>query len=378
MFGMPRFEPQPDTPDGRASPVYLTVRGRGAAFNPGNRYETTRREVDLGALEEINELPGAPVPTTILPDRTRTILNEVDPATSPDIGFRWTLNPYRGCTHGCSYCYARPDHERLGMSSGLDFETKIVAKHDAPRLLRRELASPRWQPDTVVMAGVTDVYQPIERDLRLTRGCLEVFAECRHPVAIVTKNRLVTRDLDLLAELARHNAARVAVSVTTLNNKLAASLEPRASSPGERLAAIGELTAAGVPVTVMVAPIIPGLTDHETPAILRAAAEHGATGAAYVLLRLPHQVKEIFLDWLRRCVPGRAAHVESLIRQTRGGNLYDPRFGRRQRGEGAVARQIGATFKLFARRHGLTCRRSELNTAAFRRPAAAGQGSLFE
>jgi DNA repair photolyase len=354
------------------------VRGRGAGLNPANRYEGYRLHVLGDELDRIAAETDGPrqVKTVVYRDKSRSVINRVDP-NSADIGFNWTLNPYRGCEHGCIYCYARPDHERLGMSCGLDFETKIVAKDQAPSMLERALAKPGWHGEPIVMSGVTDPYQPIERKLRITRGCLEVMAHCRQPVSFVTKNRLVTRDVDLLSELAEHNAVRVAVSITTLDADLSAQMEPRAASPSQRLEVVRRLTAAGVPTLVMVAPIVPGLTDRETPTILEAAADAGAIGSSYVLLRLPHQVKALFLDWVKRAYPQRADHIESLIRQTRGGALYDSRFGIRQKGAGPVAEQIGQQFKVFARRYGLDAALPTLNSDAFERPNLDGQMGLF-
>ncbi len=276
-------------------------------------------------------------------------------------------------------CYARPTHETLGFSCGLDFETKIVAKTEAPRLLERELAAPSWRGEPITMSGVTDCYQPLERRLRITRGCLEVMAACRQPVSIVTKNRLVTRDLDLLSELARHRAVFVAVSLTTLDRGLAARLEPRASTPPDRLRTIRELAAAGVPTMAMLAPIIPGLTDREIPSLLEAAAGAGAISAAWVMLRLPHGVKVVFSEWLERQEPLRARHVLSLVRQVSGGEaLYDPRFGRRHRGTGPIAEQIRQTFEIFRRRHGLDRPLPGLSSESFRPPAPRdGQLGLF-
>jgi DNA repair photolyase len=354
-----------------------TVRGRGAGLNPQNRYEGYRLHVLGDELDRLAEEEGpGQVKTVVYRDSTRRIINRVDP-NSADIGFKWTLNPYRGCEHGCVYCYARPDHERLGFSLGLDFETKIMAKAEAPTLLKKELGARRWIGEPIVMAGVTDPYQPIERRLEITRGCLAVMAECGQPVSFVTKNRLVRRDLDLLTELARYGAARVAVSITTLDKELAMRMEPRAAAPAERLETIRELTAAGVPTVVMVAPVVPGLTDREMPAILEAASEAGAKKAGYVLLRLPHQIKALFLDWLQREFPDRAGHVESLVRQTRNGQLYDSRFGKRQKGEGPVAEQIGQQFQVFARRYGLDRHLPGLNRDAFRPPERDGQMGLF-
>jgi DNA repair photolyase len=278
------------------------------------------------------------------------------------------VNPYRGCEHACVYCYARPTHEYLGLSAGLDFETRILVKRGAPTLLRRELSSPRWRPRAVALSGVTDAYQPAERGLRITRGCLEVLAEFRNPACIVTKSFLVTRDVDLLQELARHRAARVAVSVTTLDSELQRRMEPRAAPPRRRLAAIEALAAAGVPVGVLVAPVIPGLTDHEAPAILQAAADAGAGFAGRVVLRLPHGVKELFDSWLERTHPERRSKVMKRIRAIRGGRLYETRWRVRQRGEGFYADQMEALFELARRRAGLAEHAPELSSAAFRRP----------
>lgn len=312
---------------------------------------------------------GIQVRTQVFDDDTRSVLNRVD---VPDIPFKWTVNPYRGCEHGCVYCYARPGHEYFGLSCGLDFETKVFAKPRAPALLRDALAHPNWEAEGIVMSGVTDPYQPVERGLRITRACLEVLADCRQPTSIITKSKLITRDIDLLRSLAEHGAAHAAVSITTLDNALAARLEPRASSPRERLEAVAALAAAGIPVTVMTAPIIPGLNDREIPAILQAAAQAGARRAGWIMLRLPWQIKDLFLEWLKRHIPDRAAHVESLVRQTRGGSLYDSTIGDRMRGTGAIADQIGQMFKVYTRRYGLDQSIPPLSRAAFRRPAWSG------
>ncbi|MFM9995604.1 MAG: PA0069 family radical SAM protein [Phycisphaerales bacterium] len=359
--------PTPGAAEFRDAVDHPNLRGRGAGLNPGSRFEDIRLHV-LGEFldEQAAEHPGgARVPTRVYEDDSRTIINRVE---SPDISFSWTINPYRGCEHGCIYCYARPGHEYFGLSSGLDFETKIFAKTRAPELLRAELASPKWSPETIVMSGVTDPYQPVERRLRITRGCLEVLAECRQPVALITKNALILRDLDLLTELNRHGAVRAAISLTTLDNALASKLEPRASSPRERLGAIRTLADAGIPVTVMTAPMIPAINDREMPALLKAAAEAGATTAGYTLMRLPYQIKALFLEWLQRHVPERAAHVESLIRGARGGKLYDATPGIRHSGTGEYAAQLGRTFSVFAKRFRLNRPGASMNTAAFIRP----------
>lgn len=349
-------------------PTSAHARGRGSQINPGNRFEDVRLHV-LGEERDrlIEEQPsGVQIGTQVFDDDSKSIINPVD---SPDLSFAWTINPYRGCEHGCIYCYARPGHEYLGLSSGLDFETKIFAKREAPEMLRKELAKASWKGEPIMMSGVTDPYQPIERELEITRGCLKLMAECGQAVSIITKNKLVLRDLDLLSKLHAVGAVKVAVSLTTLDPRVAAVMEPRASSPKGRLEAIRELSRTGIPVAVMTAPIVPNINDHEIPALLEAAAAAGATSAGWILLRLPHQIKAIFLEWVERNFPGRAAHVESLIRQSRDGELYDSAWFSRQRGHGAFAEQIGTTFKVFARRYGLDQPRPALNTKAFVRPS---------
>ncbi len=332
-------------------------RGRGAAANPTNRFERIAVEM---------EAPGPDrVATELLRDSSRSIISRND---SPDIGFEASLNPYRGCEHGCIYCYARPSHEYLGFSAGLDFESRIMVKEDAAELLRREVSSRSWQPQVLVMSGVTDPYQPVERKLGITRGCLAVLAELRNPVAVITKNELVTRDIDHLAELAGHDAAAVFLSITTLDPELARRMEPRASHPRDRLLAVERLARAGIPVGVMVAPIVPALTDHELPGILEAAAAAGARYAGYTVMRLPGAVAGLFESWLGEHFPDRKEKVLNRIRELRGGRLNDPRFGSRMRGEGIFAQQLRALFESSLRRYGLEKRRLELSTAAFRRP----------
>ncbi len=341
-------------------------RGRGAGSNPGNRFEALHleREEDFDPEED-------PAPTTqFLNDASATIINYND---SPDLGFRASINPYRGCEHGCIYCYARPTHEYLGFSAGLDFESKILVKENAPELLRKELSSRKWEPQVIAMSGVTDCYQPVERRLKLTRRCLEVLAEFRNPVGIVTKNHLVTRDLDLLQELAKHKAVVVFVSITTLDATLTPKLEPRASLPAHRLAAIETLSRAGIPTGVMVAPIIPALTDHETPAILTAAAKAGAQFAGSVVLRLPHGLGPLFEEWLVRHFPDRKEKVLNRVRALRDGQLNDPNFGSRMRGAGVFADQMAALFAVAARKAGLGERRLSLSTAAFRVPVPSSE-----
>lgn len=346
--------------------------GRGAPINPPNRFERLRLAPDpdaaghTGPAEWFDEPPHPR--TEFYFDASESILS---PNDSPDLPFTWALNPYRGCEHGCAYCYARPYHEFLGFSSGLDFETKIMVKLRAPELLRLELSAPRWEPQSITFSGVTDCYQPAERQFRLTRACLEVCAELRNPIAIITKNALVTRDRDVLGELARHGGVAVFVSVTSLDSDLAGKLEPRAARPSHRLRAIRELAAAGIPVGVMVAPIVPGLTDHEMPAILAAAADAGATHAGYTILRLPYAVKDIFGRWLDDHAPSKKARILSRVREVRGGSLKASDWGRRLHGEGIFAEQIRALFTVAARRAGLAQDRLNLSTAHFRRPGGA-------
>ena len=345
-----------------------SLRGRGARTNPANRFERIAVEPDAEFVEFDEH--GVPVErpqprTQFFDDASESILA---PNDSPDVGARWGLNPYRGCEHGCAYCFARPFHDYLGFSSGLDFETKIMVKRRAPELLRRELSARRWKPEPVMISGVTDCYQPAERHFKLTRACLEVFAEFRNPVGVITKNFLITRDLDLLAELARWRCVMATLSVTTLDAALAGKLEPRASRPEHRLRAIKLLADAGVPVAVNVAPVIPGLTDHELPAILEAARDAGAKRATYIALRLPHTVKDVFLDWLDAHEPGKKERIVSRIREMRGGKLYDSRFGTRGRGEGLFAEQLRQLFEVTTRRLGLNREEFELSTARFRRP----------
>ena len=334
---------------------------RGAPENPANRFKKIHleRDDDWNPDEDISPK------TQFLIDHSQTAIAYND---SPDIGFGASVNPYRGCEHGCIYCYARPTHEYLGFSAGLDFESKIMVKERAPELLHAELTSPKWQPQIIVMSGVTDCYQPVEGKLKLTRRCLEVLLEFRNPVAIITKNFLVTRDIDLLSELAKHSCASVTVSVTTLDTKLRNVMEPRTSPPQARLNAICKLSEAGIPVNVNVAPIIPGLTDHEMPAILKAAAEAGATSAGFTIVRLPHGDKALFENWLTTHFPDRKEKVLNRIKAMRGGKLYDAQWGKRMRGEGIFAEQIAQMFEVARRKAGFKHDRRELSTTAFRRP----------
>ena len=375
-------------------------KGRGTRVNPTGRFERARIEPDLDALANLPELlPEEMLPepsregqqrsgtgefggaarqldetwnrkTQAIPDPSRTAITT---NRSPDIPFDASLNPYRGCEHGCAYCYARPTHEYLGYSAGLDFETKILVKEKAPELLRRELSAPRWKPQVVALSGVTDAYQPMERKLELTRRCIQVFAEFRNPITIITKNALVTRDIDLFKELNEVQAISVTLSMTTLDASLQRALEPRASAPHERLRAIERLAEAGIPTSVNIAPIIPGLTDAETPALLKAAADAGAQHAGHIVLRLPHGVRELFDDWLMTHRPLRREKVLHRLESLRGGErdsgkLNDPRFGSRMRGEGRFAEQIGGLFNLMARKYGLDRPHHPLSAEAFRRP----------
>jgi len=349
----------------------------GSHIDPPNRFDRVHVEPDVEHLEWDDGFREGPTdrPVEYLSDASRTIVSQND---SPDVPFRYSVNPYRGCAHGCAYCYARPGHEYLGHSAGLDFETKIFVKHDAPALLRAFLSRAAWQPEPISFCGVTDPYQPAERQFRLTRGCLEVAAEFRQPVGIVTKNALVVRDLDLLGPLAALHLAHVNISLTTLDAELARVMEPRTSTPAARLRAMGMLAAAGVSVRVMVAPVIPGLNDREIPAVLAAAREAGASDAAWQLVRLPGAVEPVFLEWLQRTQPLRAAKVEALIRGTHGGDLCDPRFGHRMRGSGPIAQQIRNLFQVFAEKHGLRRGLPEPDCTLFRRPErTTGQLRLF-
>jgi DNA repair photolyase len=344
-----------------ASQSFAPIHGRGASANPANRFEALHVEAaDPDWPEE--ERPA--LRTKFYRDFSQTIIARND---SPDVGFETSINPYRGCEHGCIYCYARPSHEYLGFSAGLDFESKIMVKTAAPALLEAALASPRWKPQVIVMSGVTDPYQPVERRLEITRGCLQVLTKFRNPVAIITKNRLVTRDADLLGELASHRAAAVNVSVTSLDVNLQRVLEPRTSPPNARLETIARLRSAGIPVGVMVAPIIPGLTDHEVPAILAACAEAGAQFAGYTVVRLPWAVAPLFERWLDEHFPDRKEKVLGRIRHMRGGvRLNNSQWHARITGDGIFAEQIASLFEIGCRRTGIG-ERPHLSTASFRK-----------
>jgi DNA repair photolyase len=352
-------------------------KGRGSHLNPPNRFGLPLYEPDLEHVQhdtDYLERLGKP-PTEFIVDRSRSVVTENH---SPDVPFRYSLNPYRGCEHGCAYCYARPTHEYLGFNAGLDFETKVVVKEDAPELFREFLARGAWVPEPVTLSGVTDCYQPAERRFRVTRRCLEVAAEARQPLSIITKNALVLRDLDLLRNMAAENLVRVTLSVTTLDAGLARSMEPRTSAPAARLRAVRALAEAGVPVQVLVAPVIPGLNDSEIPAILATVKEAGARSAGYQLLRLPSTVAPVFLEWLERERQGERRKVEGRIRGVRGGKLNRAAFGERMRGTGEMARQIGEMFRLFAGRHGLDHKLPRCDCTRFRPPASrSGQRQLF-
>jgi DNA repair photolyase len=354
-----------------------TPKARGSHVNPPNRFDTQHRETDLehvaqdaDYLDDLRNLH-----TEYLPDTSRSIVTEND---SPDVGFRYSINPYRGCSHGCGYCYARPSHEYLGLSAGLDFETKIFVKEAAPDLFRDFLCRDAWVPEAIALSGITDAYQPVERHYQLTRRCLEVAVEARQPMSIITKNALVLRDLDLLRDLARDNLVHVNVSVTTLDAELARSMEPRTSTPAARLRAVKELAEAGIPVRVLTAPIIPGLNDHEIPTILAAAKEAGAGAAGYVLLRLPLTVAPVFLEWLQREQPLKAQRVEERIRAARGGKLNTSEWGTRMTGTAEIAEQIAALFRVFTRKYGLDGGLPPYDCSRFRPPRPrSGQGRLF-
>ncbi|MFC3834629.1 MULTISPECIES: PA0069 family radical SAM protein [Deinococcus] len=352
--------------------TFPSVRGRGAAFNVPVRFERLSYDPHDTAEEGFELREHAPR-TQFFRDHARTIIAT---NTSPDIPYRASINPYRGCEHGCAYCYARPTHEFLGLSAGLDFESKIMVKLEAAPLLRKELAARRWTPQVIAMSGVTDIYQPAERHYRLTRACLEVLLDHRNPVSLITKNALITRDLDVLAELARRNLVRVALSITTLDEALRRSMEPRTSTAQARLDAVARLTEAGVPVSVMVGPVIPGLNDEELPRIVREAARAGAVSAGYNVVHFPGVTADLFMDWLTREQPQRRARVEALIREVRGGELDDPRFGQRMTGTGPYAEQLRALFRAAVRQAGMRGHASPLDTSRFRVPTA--MPSLFD
>ncbi|WP_436061712.1 MULTISPECIES: PA0069 family radical SAM protein [unclassified Phenylobacterium] len=352
----------------------ITVRGRGARSNASGRFESQAREAfDDGWTVEDAE--PQQLKTTLSPENARTIISKND---SPDVGFSRSINPYRGCEHGCIYCYARPAHAYMGLSPGLDFESRLFFKPDAAQLLEKELSSPRYRPEFIHIGGNTDPYQPVERTTRITRGVLEVMLRFGHPCSIITKSALILRDLDVLAAMGRRNLCRVAISVTSLDRRLARSMEPRAATPERRIGAIKALADAGVPVVVMFAPAIPSLNDHEMEAVLERAAEAGARGAGYVALRLPREIKDLFREWLETDHPDRARRVMSLVRQMRGGRDYDPEWGKRMRGEGPIAELMSQRFHAAKKRFGLDEKLPALDLSQFKVPAKAGdQGDLF-
>jgi DNA repair photolyase len=348
------------------------LHGRGARTNASGRYERFAREAfdDGWTAEEVR-----PLETIVTPELAKTIISTNQ---SPDISFDQSINPYRGCEHGCVYCYARPNHAYVGLSPGLDFETKLFVKANAAELLEAELAKPGYRARTIMLGGVTDIYQPIERGYGVTRAILEVMERWRHPVSLITKSQLVMRDIDILARLAERGLAKAAISVTTLERRIARVMEPRAAAPHRRIEAIRALTQAGVPVTVMVAPIVPAINDSEIEAILEEAAKAGASAAGYVVLRLPHEIKDLFREWLHEHFPDRATRVMSIVRQMRNGRDYDPEWGKRQKGEGPYAKLIADRFSRALRRLGLDKPRLPLDTTQFRRPLeAGGQADLF-
>lgn len=343
------------------------MRGRGTESNPRNRFDRK------GVIPDDAE-PPSEAATQLFADSARSVISYND---SPDVGFDASINPYRGCEHGCSYCYARPMHEYLGFSAGLDFESRIVIKENAPELLRRALSSRSWKPQPLALSGATDPYQPLERNLHLSRRCLEVLLEFRNPVIVITKNHLVTRDVDLLAQFASWQGVSVNLSINSLDTELSRKLEPRTSTPDVRLKAIRELSEAGIPCGVFVAPVIPGLTDHEIPRVLEAAAQAGARHATYIMLRLPHGVKELFSEWLEKHLPDRKEKVLHRIESVRDGRLNEASFGRRMRGSGPFAQQVQNLFRLWAARTGLSRNGPSLSTGHFRR-ASSLQADLFE
>ncbi len=356
-------------------PLPLTILGRGAAIDVPNRFEPVVLDAADSQIDEDELSQPRRVATQFFTEHARTAISYND---SPDIPFETSINPYRGCEHGCAYCYARPFHEYLGMSAGVEFETKIFCKVGLADILRAELAAKRYAPRTITFSGVTDAYQPVERKLRITRGCLEVLAECRHPVGIITKNHLVTRDVDLLSHLAKFGAARVDISVTSLDPEVARKMEPRAASPARRLAAIEACAKAGVPVGVMVGPVVPGLTDHELPGILRAAAAAGAKWAHCISLRLPGAVAPVFIDWVQREYPDRAEKILGRQRDIKGGKLNVSEFGERFRGTGPFYENLRQVIRMERHRLGIEGHGPKLTANSFRAPERdAGQMRLF-
>jgi DNA repair photolyase len=341
-------------------------RGRGAITNRGGRFEAEQREALDDGWRSLDDLP--PLRTEVTIEKPKTIIARND---SPDLNFDRSINPYRGCEHGCIYCFARPTHAYMGLSPGLDFETRLFAKPNAAELLRNEISAKGYKPAMIALGSNTDPYQPIEKTHRITRSVLEVLEEANHPVGIVTKSALVTRDIDILSRMAAKGLAKVAISVTTLDRRLARLMEPRAATPDKRLETIRQLTEAGITVTVLAAPMIPALNDHEIERILEACRKAGASEAGYVMLRLPLELKEVFREWLAENMPDRARHVLSLLRSTRGGKDYDAQFGKRMTGDGPYAWMIGRRFELASERYGYAKKRLRLRTDLFTPPAKA-------
>ena len=349
-------------------------KGRGASENIVNRFMQIEH-IPYDDADWLLEDDEPRLKTQFLPDASKSVISYNQ---SPDVGFDASINPYRGCEHGCIYCYARPTHEYLDFSAGLDFETKIMVKHDAPELLRQAMAHKNWKPQLVGFSGVTDCYQPIERELNITRKCLEVFRDFRNPVVVITKNRLVTRDIDILKELAAYDAVNVLVSVTTLDLELNRVMEPRTSSPKQRLETITELADAGIPVGTLIAPVIPGLTDTEMPAIIEAIADAGSQFASYITLRLPMAVVPLFEEWLEQHYPDRVEKILNRMRSMRGGSLYNPEFDQRMKGTGVHADQLKSMFKVYTQKHGIDRKHPALATRHFRVPQKSGdQIDLF-
>jgi len=353
----------------------LNLKSRGTGLNTPNRFEkiyTDYKDKDVEGYYDEYEEPQK-IPTIYYFDNTKTILAKND---SPDLGFDFSINPYRGCEHGCIYCYARPTHEYLGFSAGLDFETKIMIKKDAPKLLEDAFRDKKFKPQPIMFSGNTDCYQPIERKYELTRKCIQVFQKFRHPVSLITKNALIQRDIDILSEMAKSNLAHAVISITTLKRDLSRKMEPRTSVPMKKLETIEKLAKNGIPVGVNVAPVIPGLTDEEIPAILKAASECGAKSAGIIMMRLPYSVKDLFIEWINRNYPEKASKIINRIHEVRNGNLSDPNFGTRMRGEGEVAESIHQLFRASCKKYHLNESRSRLDYTQFRR-VYKGQEELF-
>lgn len=348
-------------------------KGRGATLNPSSRFDTHSRHVFDDGWQTLDELP--PFKTEVQIEKPKTVITRND---SPDLHFDRSINPYRGCEHGCIYCFARPSHSYMGLSAGLDFESSLFAKPNAAKLLEKELAKNNYQPRTIAIGTNTDPYQPIEKQWRVTREILEVLEAANHPVAIVTKSALVTRDMDILSRMASKGLAKVAISITSLDRKLSRAMEPRAATPGLRLKAMRDLSAAGIPVSVMVAPVIPALNDHEVERVLDSAHAAGALEAGFILLRLPREVSPLFRDWLLNHYPDRYRHVMNLLRAMRGGKDYDAEFGKRLKGDGPYAWQIGRRFEIACKKLGLNETRRRLDRSLFTPPVIQGnQLSLF-